>query len=130
MVTVIVIAVLAALVGVADFVRLRRRRGGDSVARLDAGRVPLHLRHLLPLVEKWGIGDDGLRNERIERADPAEKRELHDAFYGPYEQITEWLASFGKEALPAEAAAFMYAQLALDEMGYYILEEKQQRPRP
>lgn len=126
----IVIAVIAALVGVIDFIKLRRRRSADETGRvrLDQARVPAHLRHLVPLAEKWGIGDDGIRNERVDKASTAERRELHDAFYEPFEQITEWLNSFGKSELPAEAVAFMYAQLALDEMGYFILEEKAHKP--
>jgi hypothetical protein len=92
--------------------------------RLDPARVPAPLRHLVPLAEKWGIGDDFIRNDCIDKASEAEKRELHDAFYEPFEQITQWLESFGQKSMTEEAAAFMYAQGALDEMGYYVLEEK------
>jgi hypothetical protein len=95
------------------------------VIRLDPARVPSHLRHLVPLAEKWGIGDDIIRNDYIDKASETEKRELHDAFYEPFEQLTEWLDSFGKESMTQEGEAFMCAQLALDEMGYYILEEKE-----
>jgi hypothetical protein len=94
------------------------------VVRLDAEQVPSRLRPLVPLAEKWGIGDDIIRNDYIAKTSDAEKRELHDAFYGPFEEITQWLDSFGKESMTEEGEAFMYAQMALDEMGYYILEEK------
>jgi CDP-glycerol glycerophosphotransferase (TagB/SpsB family) len=94
------------------------------VIQLDPEQVPVHLRHLIPLAEKWGIGDDIIRNDYIEQASDIEKRELHDAFYEPFEQITEWLGTFEKGSLTEEAEAFMYAQGALDEMGYYILDEK------
>jgi hypothetical protein len=72
-----------------------------------------------------GIGDDIIRNDYIDKASDAEKRELHDAFYEPYEQVTAWLNGFKAGPMTEEAQAFMYTQLALDEMGYYILEEKE-----
>jgi hypothetical protein len=101
--------------------------------RLDPQNVPAHLRHLTPLAEKWGIGDDVIRGDCVDAATEAEKQELHDALYEPYEEITAWLDSFGDELMTDETAAFMYMQLALDEMGIYILEEKQgarDGPRP
>jgi hypothetical protein len=113
---------------IAPAAELQRKYGlyaeNRPVISLDPGRVPSHLRHLVPLAEKWGIGDDIIRNDYVAKASEAEKRELHDAFYEPFEKITEWLDSFDRETLPAEAEAFMYAQMTLDEMGYYILEEK------
>jgi hypothetical protein len=114
--------------GIAPASELQRRYGlyaeNRPVIHLDAQRVPPHLRHLIPLAEKWGIGDDIIRNDCIAKASDAEKRELHDGFYAPFEQITGWVDSFGKEPMTDEVEAFMYAQMALDEMGYYILEEK------
>lgn len=101
-----------------------------TVIRLDADRVPSHLRHLIRLAEKWGIGDDIIRNDYIAKASELEKRELHDAFYEPYERITAWLGGFRAGPMTEEAEAFMYAQMALDEMGYYILEEKERDRRP
>lgn len=139
--TLIWIAALAFIVGVYDFVRrarLRRdiARSSDlqrhfglyaenrPILRLDQARVPSHLRQLVPLAEKWGIGDDIVRNDLVNKSTDAEKRELHDALYEPFERVTEWLDSFAGRPLPPEAEAFMYMQSALDEMGYYILEEK------
>jgi len=139
--TVALIAVLAVLIGAYDYVRRARSRrdiasGSEiqkhfglyaenrPILRLDREHVPTHLRHLVPLAEKWGIGDDIIRNDLINKASGTEKRELHDALYGPYERITEWLTSFASRPLTAEAEAFMYMLTAVDEMGFYILEEK------
>lgn len=96
--------------------------------RLDPERVPEALRHLVPHAEKWGIGDDIIRNDLIDKATAAEKRELHDALYEPYEQINSWLSSFGTAPMTDEAVAFMYMQEALDEMGYHILDERRRSP--
>jgi hypothetical protein len=139
--TLALIAVLAVLIGAYDYVRRARSRRDIASAseiqkhfglyaenrpilQLDPVHVPPHLRHLVPLAEKWGIGDDIIRNDLIDKASTAEKRELHDTLYAPFERITEWLTSFAGRPLTAEAEAFMYMQTALDEMGFYILEEK------
>ena len=139
--TLALIAVLAVLIGAYDYVRRARSRRDIAsasdiqkhfglyaenrpIVRLDPVQVPTDLRHLVPLAEKWGIGDDIIRNDLINRSSSAEKRELHDSLYAPFERIAEWVTSFAGRPLSAEAEAFMYMQTALDEMGYYILEEK------
>ncbi len=94
--------------------------------KLDSSKVPEDLRTLIPFAEKWGIGDDIIRNDFIEKSTDVARQELHDALYEPYERITAWLDSFSDGAMSDEAAAFMYMQLALDEMGVYILEEKEE----
>ena len=135
------IGVLAFLIGAYDYVRRARSRRDIASAsdiqkhfglyaenrpilHLDPAHVPIHLRHLVPLAEKWGTGDDIIRNDLINKSSSAEKGELHDTLYAPFESITAWLTSFAGRPLSAEAEAFMYMQTALDEMGYYILEEK------
>ena len=140
-ITLILIAALAFIIGAYDFVRRARLRRDIApsadlqkhfglyaenrpILQLDPARVPDHLRHLVPLAEKWGIGDDIIRNDLVDKSTSAERRELHDVLYEPFERVTEWLNSFAGRPLPPEAEAFMYMQTALDEMGYYILEEK------
>lgn len=142
-----VLAVLASLIGVFDFVRrartrrniapaaeLQRRFGlwreNRPVIRLNPTMVPPHLRDLVPLAEKWGIGDDIIRHDFIENATSSEKQELHDALYESFEGITEWLNSLAGGSLSKEAEAFMYMQGALDEMGIFILEEKRISAEP
>jgi len=92
--------------------------------RLDPGKVPEGLRSLIPQAEKWGIGDDIIRGDLVDQSTPEERQKLHDALYGSYEEITAWLNSFGDKPMSEEAAAFMYMQEALEEMGSYILDEK------
>jgi hypothetical protein len=38
--------------------------------------IPFKLHHLLPLVEKWGIEDDGYRDEAVEKANSQELSDL------------------------------------------------------
>ena len=142
--TLALIAVVAFIVGAYDYVRRARRRDirpaselqkqfglyaeNRPILTLDPAHVPADLRHLVPLAEKWGIADDIIRNDFIDKSGEAERGELHDAMYEPFERVTEWLSSFTAQSLSKEAEAFMYMQGALDEMGYYILEEKRGKP--
>jgi hypothetical protein len=88
----------------------------EAVPQLDAGKVPADLRDLVPLAQRWGIGDDVVRSARVEKATEAERSELRAAFGPRQAAITAWLDSFGKGPMPEEAAAFMYTQLAIEEM--------------
>lgn len=87
-----------------------------AVPPLDGDKVPEDLRDLVPLAQRWGIGDDVDRSERIQKATAAERSELRAAFGPRQARITAWLDSFGQGPMPDEAAAFMYAQLAIEEM--------------
>jgi hypothetical protein len=88
----------------------------DSRSELSAANVPEDLRDLLPLAEKWGIGDDVDRTEALKRASDEELRALRGAVRTHGAAITHWLDSFGSGDMPAEAAAFMYMQLAVEEL--------------
>jgi hypothetical protein len=88
----------------------------QATAPLDTDKVPADLRDLVPLAQRWGIGDDVARSERIQKATVAERSELRAAFGPRQARITQWLDSFGQGPMSDEAAAFMYAQLAIEEM--------------
>ena len=88
----------------------------EGVPRLDPAKVPADLRDLVPLAQSWGIGDDVARSERVQKASAAERSELRAALGPRQARITAWLDSFGQGAMPDEAAAFMYTQLAIEEM--------------
>jgi hypothetical protein len=84
--------------------------------RVEAEQVPPELRHLVPMAERWGIGDDVDRIAKVDRATAAEREELRTAVEPHHDRITAWLNSFGEGQMSDEAAAFMYMQLALMEM--------------
>jgi hypothetical protein len=91
--------------------------GSDaSTLQLDASKVPEDLRPLVPLAARWGIGDDVDRNAKVDKATDAERAELKNAVDPLSIRITAWLDSFPEGAMSDEAAAFMYMQLALEEM--------------
>jgi hypothetical protein len=88
----------------------------SSTYSLDSSRVPESLRHLVPFAEQWGIGDDVERMQFIERSSPPEREALASVLEPHHQEITRWLDSFGSAPMSDEAAAFMYMQLALEEM--------------
>lgn len=75
-----------------------------NMPTLDPARVPSELRSLLPWAERWGIGDDGYREEAIESATTddlaALARCLDDV---PDETITNWLTGPDSRAKPLSA---------------------------
>ena len=87
-----------------------------TAQRLNPEEVPADLRPLVPLAQRWGIGDDVERNAKVESSTPAEREELRTAITAVHSSITAWLDSFGQGAMTNEAAAFMYMQLALEEL--------------
>ena len=89
------------------------------VIELDPSKVPEDLRDLIPVAERWGIGDDVLRSALEEQASEEEKEQFREALRGRTARITEWLDSFGDEMLSEEAGTFMYMLEALDESGLW-----------
>jgi hypothetical protein len=118
------LVMLLVLLACAALVGCTTENAGDRPAvasagtaqRLNPEQVPADLRHLVPLAEQWGIGDDLDRNAKVESSTPAERGELRTAITPFHSRITMWLDSFGQGAMSDEAAAFMYMQLALEEM--------------
>ena len=90
--------------------------GLSSGGSLDPTQVPESLRHLVPLAQQWGIGDDSERMESIASASAADRAALEAALAPHQAEITTWLDSFGSGPMSDETAAFMYTQLALEEM--------------
>lgn len=82
-----------------------------------SAEMPEALRHLLPLAQTWGIGDDHDRWEREKTATPEAKQELSAAVTPYRPQIIAWLDSFGSSPLSDDAVSFMYLLEAMEEMG-------------
>ena len=90
---------------------------GPTTSRLDAAKVPENLRPLVPLAARWGIGDDLERADALAKSTEQERAELRGAVAAHGGEITAWLDSFGRGAtMTDEAAAFMYMQLAVEEL--------------
>jgi hypothetical protein len=87
---------------------------------LNPKNVPEELRDLTSIAEKWGIGDDVIRNDMHAKATYDEKQALKSALDGRTQSINQWLDSFGTGKMSVEAAAFMYMLEGLDEMNIQI----------
>ncbi|GAA1408193.1 hypothetical protein ACFQZ4_07855 [Catellatospora coxensis] len=59
--------------------------------RVDPTRVPENVRHLIPLVEKWSVPEDGERSELLKRASDVQLRELADAVTASIDELEDWL---------------------------------------
>src|SRR5690242_8961243 len=87
---------------------------------IDPNEVPEHLRDLVSLAYKWGIGDDVVRSELEGSASQQEKDELRQALTGRTAAVTQWLDSFPDGSLhPAAFSNFMYMLEALADMGIW-----------
>jgi hypothetical protein len=82
---------------------MRRKYGlyaeNRPLIKLDAGKVPAKLRGLIPLAEKWGIGDDLIREDMVAKH-PEEAKELKEMLATYEDDFDEWLAA--PEAPPSE----------------------------
>jgi hypothetical protein len=83
---------------------------------LNPGHVPSSVRPLIPLAQRWGIGDDGYRDRAVRAAAAAELEELLDALAGPAgDAMYDWLAGPAAEAtVTDEYAAFTAMSMAAD----------------
>jgi hypothetical protein len=89
-------------------VRRRYRLAGIKAEPVDFDEndVPDSLKHLIPLARVWGIGDDVLREDMVEAADPAALKELKSAISSVKQDLRTWLSS------PPEVARLSPAYLA------------------
>ncbi len=110
------LASLLALAGCGNTDRSADTGQPAGAVTLDPSKVPEALRSLIPIVQEWGIGDDVDRNHKVDAASAEARERLRQALTPHQTRITAWLDSFGQGPLSDEAAAFMYAQLALDEI--------------
>jgi len=83
---------------------------------VDPARVPASFRGLTAWATRLGIGDDYCRRQLTDRLTPAEKAEVRRAVTERAFDIQAWVDTFEPGALPAEAAAFMYLLLGVEEM--------------
>jgi tetratricopeptide (TPR) repeat protein len=87
-----------------------------AAIRVDPKEVPDDLRDLIPLAERWGVGDDSSRAWLVDHASAREKRQLRAALEGRADRIGAWLDAFNDGPLSDSAAAFLYLMEAVEEM--------------
>ena len=83
---------------------------------LSPSNIPIELRPLLPLAEKYGVADDSERERLVREASPAELRELRATIQTHDDALDAWLAgpeSFGP-VYSDEYIAFSAMRMAAD----------------
>jgi hypothetical protein len=101
------------------FVRLSSRELAErdrEENRIRRSRVPKHLRALVPLAEKWGIGDDGSRAYLLRRATRRDKLQLRRVRDRYAQRISDWLDSQLPDRPTPETGAFLYLLEACEEL--------------
>lgn len=108
---------------------LRRRRlqqqendCAEAVAELAAtfasASIPESLQPLIPWAQRLGIGDDGCRERLFSRLSASESAQLRHLIDGTSAALHTWLDGYAGGAMPAEAAAFMYLALGVEERAW------------
>lgn len=101
-------------------VRLSKRELAErdrAENRIRRSKVPKELRGLVPLAEKWGIGDGGSRSYLLRRATKQDKQELRQVRERHAQRIQDWLDSRLPDDPTAETGAFLYLLEACEELG-------------
>ncbi len=111
-----------------EFEKLIDRLIAESVpVSIDPQNVPDKFHVLIPMAERWGVSEDGLRWNILKRASDKELKELESRVRPYYAELDEWLA--GPEAedpdVSDEYIAFTCMRLATDE-GAIMLEKRSQ----
>lgn len=83
---------------------------------VDLTKLPVEFHPLIPLIQKFSISDDVLRDEKLSKTSAEEKEELCRAVKPLLQKIDKYLDSFGDGLLSEEAAALMYLAEAVAEI--------------
>jgi hypothetical protein len=62
------------------------------IIKLDPAKVPVALRHLIPLAEQFGIGDDLIRADVVAKTPAAEVQTMRQLVEAHADAFDEWLA--------------------------------------
>jgi hypothetical protein len=83
--------------------------------KLNSENVPEPLRYLIPLAEKWNIGDDGFREQAINNASSEELTELVEGMRNyDQDEFDKWLAYPYADYHNSEYIAFSCLRQAYD----------------
>ncbi len=105
---------------------------GVFVPRMEVGpnllneeEVPESLRDLIPLARRFGISDDGERDDVMLAASAEELSALETSVMPRQQEIADWLDSFPEMEISDTAAFFLYLGSACDEVPLYRDDDEQ-----
>jgi hypothetical protein len=78
----------------------------------DREKIPPSLRHLVPLIRQWSIGDDERRSEKIDEASTQELRRFWKMVSPHLAEIEKFLTSFEGKPQPPEAIVLFWLKTA------------------
>lgn len=81
--------------------------------KLRPSAVPASLHRFIPLAEKYGISDDGYREQVIDGLDPQERDELIRFLAESPDDLWDWLAGPESYSRPSTAEYIAFSALAL-----------------
>jgi hypothetical protein len=84
--------------------------------KVDLSKLPVEFHSLVPLIEKFSISDDDLRNDKLKKTPAEEKKKLHQIVKPVLPRINVYLDSFGNNPLSEEAALLMHLAEAVAEL--------------
>ena len=99
---------------------MRRKYGltaeNRPIIKLDPAKVPTSLRHLIPLAEQFGIGDDLIRADVVANTSPSSLKALRDAVAANDDALDAWLAGVEADGpdFSDEYIAFSCMRMAAD----------------
>ncbi|HET9361945.1 MAG TPA: hypothetical protein VFO58_19465 [Vicinamibacterales bacterium] len=88
----------------------------DALRGFDEAKVPADLRDLIPVAQRFGIGDDVCRGQVIRKTRAADRKAVASAVGSRAQRIQGWLDSLGEPPYGTEAACFFWFLEALEEM--------------
>ena len=81
--------------------------------RLNLENVPIKLRQYISLAEKYGISDDGYRDEVVNGLDDKEKKELVVFLVACENELEEWLAGLSSYDEPSSTEYVTFSCLLM-----------------
>jgi hypothetical protein len=88
----------------------------DALQGFDEAKVPADLRDLIPVAQRFGIGDDVHRGQVIRKTRVTERKAVAAAVGSRAQRVQGWLDSLGEPPYGTEAACFFWFLEALEEM--------------
>jgi hypothetical protein len=94
--------------------KLANELPADETRPLPLSELPAQFRPLIPLIRKWGIGDDADRSQGLERASRRQLQALVRRVSPSFESINAYLDGFGDNVPEAAAALGSLAEAAAE----------------
>lgn len=92
---------------------------------MDLAKIPADLHKLLPMVEKWGLADDGERDSKIYQTPVGELKELVNSLKDEDDIILdEWLCDDDASKNPTEEYVAYTCYLMAYQYARQILKDK------